>query len=70
MLGITSLERHITLDRTLYGSDQSASLEPDGMRFLTDSINKYIAAIGKSSVGKILDEEKPIAKKLRAHIKN
>ena len=67
---ITSLERHITLDRAMYGSDQSASLEPDGMRFLTDSINKYIAAIGKSSVGKILDEEKPIAKKLRAHIKN
>ena len=29
-LGITSLERHITLDRSMYGSDQSASLEPSG----------------------------------------
>ena len=67
---ITSLERHITLDRTMYGTDQSASLEPEGMKFLTESINKYISAIGKPSVGKILDEEKPIAKKLRAHIKN
>ena len=32
VLGATSIERHITLDRTMYGSDQSASLEPDGLR--------------------------------------
>ena len=68
--GISSLERHVTLDRTLYGSDQAASLEPSGMQSLTESINKYILAIGKPSLGKILDEEIPIAKKLRAHIKN
>ena len=67
--GITSLERHITLDRTMYGSDQAASLEPKGMMHLTESIDKYLSAIGVSSVGKILDEEIPIAKKLRAHIK-
>ncbi len=67
--GITSLERHITLDRTMYGSDQAASLEPKGMLHLTESIDKYLSAIGVSSVGKILDEEIPIAKKLRAHIK-
>lgn len=66
---ISSLERHITLDRTMYGSDQSASLEFTGMKNLTDSINKYIVAIGKPSLGKITDEEIPIAKKLRAHIK-
>ena len=67
--GITSLERHITLDRTMYGSDQAASLEPQGLQNLAESISKYIVAIGKPSLGKILEEEVPIAKKLRAHIK-
>jgi N-acetylneuraminate synthase len=69
MLGITSLERHITLDRTMYGSDQAASLEFSGMKDLTGSIEKILIALGEPSVGKILDEEIPIAKKLRAHIK-
>ena len=69
MMGITSLERHITLDRTMYGSDQASSLEPIGMKSLIESVNKYIDAIGTPSLGKILDEEIPIAKKLRAHIK-
>ena len=69
MLGITSLERHITLDRTMYGSDQAASLEFAGMKNLTESIKKMLIALGEPSVGKILDEEIPIAKKLRAHIK-
>ena len=31
LLGATSIERHITLDRTMYGSDQPASLEPEGL---------------------------------------
>ena len=66
---ITSLERHITLDRAMYGSDQSASLEPNGMRHLIEGIDKYLAAIGKPSLGIILEEEIPIAKKLRSHIK-
>jgi N-acetylneuraminate synthase len=70
MLGITSLERHITLDRTMYGSDQSASLELVGMRNLCDSIGKVLDSLGKPSLGKIIDDEIPIAKKLRAHIKN
>ena len=69
MLGITSLERHITLDRTMYGSDQAASLELSGMKDLSVSINKVIAAVGKPSLGEIILEEIPIAKKLRAHIK-
>jgi len=70
VLGISSLERHITLDRTMYGSDQSASLELSGMKNLTDSIDKILIALGKPSAGKILDEEISIAKKLRAHIKS
>ena len=70
MFDISSLERHITLDRTMTGSDQAASLEPNGMDFLTSGIDKFLAAIGKPKLGEVLDEELPIAKKLRAHIKN
>ena len=70
MLGISSLERHITLDRTMYGSDQSASLELTGMKNLCESIDKMILSLGNPSIGKIIDDEVPIAKKLRAHIKN
>ena len=68
MLGITSLERHVTLDRTMYGSDQSASLELSGMKNLCESIEKMLIALGEPSLGKVIDEEIPIAKKLRAHI--
>ena len=69
MLGISSLERHITQDRTMYGSDQAASLEPKGMKNLADSINKMFVALGEKKLGHIIEEEKPILKKLRAHIK-
>ena len=68
-LGISSLERHITLDRTMYGSDQSASLEISGMNSLTISINKIIKALGSEKLGHVSEEEALIAKKLRAHIK-
>jgi N-acetylneuraminate synthase len=70
VLGISSLERHITLDRTMYGSDQSASLELSGMKNLSESVDKTLVALGNPSLGKIIDDEIPIAKKLRAHIKN
>ena len=69
MLGISSLERHVTLDRTMYGSDQAASLELPGMKNLCSSINKILISLGKPSLGKIIDDEIPIAKKLRAHIR-
>ena len=67
-LNISSLERHITLDRAMYGSDQAASLELRGMLNLSDSIEKMILAYGEEKLGNILEEEKVIAKKLRAHI--
>jgi len=70
MFNISSLERHITLDRSMYGSDQSASLEYKGMKHLTDSMDKMLLAIGEDKLGYIFEDEKPIAKKLRAHIKN
>ena len=66
-LDISSLERHITLDRTMYGSDQAASLEYSGMDDLTSSLNKIIKSLGEEKLGFINDEEK-IAKKLRAHL--
>jgi N-acetylneuraminate synthase len=66
---ISSLERHITLDRTMYGSDQAASLEFNGMKNLTSSLKKMSIAIGENKIGYVTDEEKLIAKKLRAHIK-
>jgi len=69
-LGISSLERHITLDRTMYGSDQAASLEPRGFMEMNSRINSIIKAIGTPKYGFITEEEKIIAKKLRAHIKN
>ena len=53
----------------MYGSDQAASLELLGMKNLSESINKIILSLGEPSLGKIIDDELPIAKKLRAHIK-
>lgn len=69
-LGISSLERHITLDRAMYGSDQAASLAPAGFINLVESARKIQIALGQPSLGKIIEAELPIAKKLREHIKN
>ena len=69
LFGISSLERHVTLDRTMYGSDQAASLEKPGMLALTNSINTIVEGYGEPKVGYIFPEEEPISKKLRAHIK-
>ena len=68
-LGITSLERHFTIDRTMYGSDQSASLTPKGFKELVGSVRKIEKALNGDKIKTILDIEKPIASKLRAHIK-
>ena len=55
--GISSLERHITLDRTAYGSDQAASLEISGFALLIDYVRTAESAMGDGEK-KILDEEK------------
>ncbi|MDC0851295.1 N-acetylneuraminate synthase family protein [Candidatus Pelagibacter sp.] len=70
VLGASSIERHITLDRTMYGSDQSASIEFKGMKEMVSQIDIMRTAIGEEKIGHILDEELPIAKKLRAHLNN
>ena len=69
MMEISSLERHITLDRSMYGSDQAASLEMKGMIELISVIDKMQISLGTVKTGHIFDEEVPISKKLRAHIK-
>jgi N-acetylneuraminate synthase len=66
-LGISSLERHVTLDRTMYGSDQSASIEIAGMKKLVEQVRILESAMG-DGIKTILEEEIPIAEKLRAHI--
>ncbi len=68
-MGITSLERHITLGRHLYGSDQSASVEPNGLRNLVASVRKIESAMG-DGIKTIIPDEIPIAEKLREHINN
>ena len=67
-LGITSLERHITLDRAMYGSDQAASLAPPGLKKIVPEVRKIQQALG-DGVKRIIDDEIPIAKKLREHLK-
>ena len=67
-LGISSIERHITLDRTMYGSDQAASLGPAGLKRLVPEVRRIQIALG-DGVKRVLEEEIPIAKKLREHIK-
>lgn len=66
-LGITSLERHITLNRAMYGSDQSASVEPNGIRQLVAAVRKIEQAMGDGEK-RVLEQEVPIAKKLREHL--
>ena len=66
-LNITSLERHITLDRAMYGSDQSASVEPQGFRQLVSSVRVIEEAMG-DGVKYLIEEEEPIATNLRQHL--
>ena len=66
-LGATSIERHITLDRSMYGSDQAASIEPAGLRQLVGGIRKIELSLG-DGVKKFTEEEKKVAEKLREHL--
>ena len=66
-LKITSLERHITLNRAMYGSDQSASIEPAGFKQLVGAVRKIELAMG-DGIKRIIEAEIPIAKNLRQHL--
>ncbi len=63
-LGACVVERHITLDRAMWGSDHAASLGPSGMEHLARDIRLVETALGVN-VKTILDREIPILKKLR-----
>lgn len=64
-LGAEALERHITLDRSMYGSDQSASLEKGGLKLMIDYVRKIPVVVGDKLRENIFESEIPIAKKLR-----
>jgi N-acetylneuraminate synthase len=64
VLGATTIERHITLDRTMYGSDQAASLEPEGLFRLVRDIRGIDKILGDGKK-RICESEKPAMQKLR-----
>lgn len=63
-LGASLIERHITLDRAMYGSDQAASIEPQGLRKLVSEIREIEEILG-DGIKKVYDSELPIKAKLR-----
>ncbi len=63
-LGAAAIERHITLDRAMYGSDQAASLQPEGFRQLNQILRNIPIILGDGEK-RILKEEELIASKLR-----
>ncbi|MCQ2957362.1 MAG: N-acetylneuraminate synthase family protein [Candidatus Gastranaerophilales bacterium] len=67
-LGACSVERHITLDRTMWGSDQAASIEPVGLYKLMRDIRNVHVFMGNGQKT-VYESEKPIIKKLR-RVKN
>ena len=65
-LGASFIERHITLSRAMWGTDQSASIEPQGMVKLARDIRLVESALG-DGIKKVYDSEKPIISKLRGN---
>ena len=63
-LGAKVVERHVTLDRAMWGTDQSASLSPDGLRNLVRTVKKIPSILG-DGIKKITLEEKKKIKELR-----
>jgi N-acetylneuraminate synthase len=64
VLGACFVERHITLDRAMWGSDQAASIEPGGLIRLVRDIRVIEAAIG-DGVKRVYDSELPSRERLR-----
>ena len=63
----TSIERHITLDRSMYGSDQAASIEVGALERFVESI-RMVPLIKGDGIKKITDNEKIIKKKLQIKV--
>lgn len=64
VLGACIVERHITLDRSMWGSDQAASLEPNGITRLVRDIRLVETSMG-DGIKRVIEREIPIMKKLR-----
>ncbi len=64
VLGACAVERHITLDRAMWGSDQAASVEPGGFERLVHYVRTVEGAMG-DGVKRVYDSELPIMAKLR-----
>jgi N-acetylneuraminate synthase len=69
VLGATSIERHITLDRAMYGSDQAASVETHALRDFVATIRKIPALLG-NGVKEITAAELAVRKKLRVDVRD
>ena len=63
-LGATSIERHITLSRSMYGSDQAASLEEPGLSRMVRDVRRVNDVLG-DGIKRVWDSEIPVMKKLR-----
>ena len=63
-VGASAVERHITVDRTLWGSDQAASLEPEGLRRMVRDIRQVKSIMGNGKKV-VYDSEIPVKAKLR-----
>ena len=63
-LGATIIERHITLDRTMWGTDQLSSVEPQGLIKLVKGIRELEESFGNGEI-KVTESEKSVRKKLR-----
>ena len=63
-MGASSIERHITLDRSMYGSDQPASLEKAGLERMTRNLRLVDMILG-DGIKRIWDSEMLVKKKLR-----
>ena len=63
-LGASIIERHITLDRTMWGTDQLSSVEPHGLIKLVKGVRELELALG-DGIRMVTESEKPVRKKLR-----
>lgn len=68
VLGATSIERHISLDRSMYGSDQAASLERVGLDRMVKNV-RQVEMVSGDGIKRIWDSEIPVMKKLRPDFK-
>lgn len=66
-LGASSIERHITLDRAMYGSDQAASIEANSLKNFVESIRKIPKILGDGQKH-ISDAERSVRQKLRVEV--